>query len=221
MIQLEATIREQGGASRLAELRKNGKVPAILYGAGLEPQSLVLNARAFRKIFEDAGESTLIDLKIEGQEEVKILIKDVQCNPVDDTIVHGDLLRVDMNKPLEAEVSLAFVGIAPAVKELGGILNTQIKEIKIRCLPKDLVHTIEIDISGFKNFGDIIHIKDCPIPNGIEVLANPDDVVIMVSEPISEEELAKLEEVPTESASEPVVVGKEEKKTEEDTNKKE
>lgn len=214
-MKISAQLRTQDLKHSLSILRKEGKIPAVIYGPKRSPESVFLDAREFKKVYDSGGESTLIDFSVSPEKSSKVLIKDVQYDPVTSDYVHVDFLEVDMDKLIEAEVELRFTGIAPAVKELGGILNRQLETLEIRCLPKDLIHDIEVSLENLRTFDDVIHVEDIALPEGVSVLQNPDDVVVMVSEPMSEAELKAMEEVPVAPVGEPVVIGKEEKKEEE------
>ena len=178
----------------------------------------------FERVYKAAGESTLIDLTIDGSEPVKVLIQDVQRDPIKDRFIHVDLHQIRMDEELDVDVELKFVGEAPAVKELSAILVTPLSSIEVKCLPKDLVHQIEVDLSNLKQFDDAIHISDITVPAGLQVMNSPEDVVALVQEPRKEEELEKLDEkveaklpegVADEKAAESESEGKADKQTEE------
>ncbi len=208
---ITAELRTKDPKHQVFTLRKEGKIPAVVYGPKRSAESIFVDAREFEKIYDSGGESTLIDLALSPEKSSKVLIKDVQHDAVTGQSLHIDFFEVDMEKPLEAEVELHFEGVSPAMKELGGILNKQLETFTIRCLPKDLIHAINVSLESLRTFEDVIHVKDIVLPDGVTALQNPDDVVVMVSEPISEAELKAMEEAPVEPIGEPVVAGKEEK----------
>ena len=152
------------------------------------------------KVSKVAGESTLIDLEIAGNKENKVLIRHLQRHPVSDEIVHVDLYQVDMTQEIETEIPLSFTGTSAAVEELEGNLITNADSVKVKCLPNKLVSEIEVDISVLKTFEELIHLKDIDVPEGIEVLDDPEIVVAQVTPPRSEEELAELEAETTTAA---------------------
>ncbi|USN53162.1 MAG: 50S ribosomal protein L25 [Candidatus Nomurabacteria bacterium] len=197
---LQAQRRSSLG-KQVKKLRQSDIVPAVIYGNKRETESLSLNAREFTKVFIEAGESTLIDLAVENEAPVKVLIHDVQHHPVTDRILHADLLQVDMTQKIETEINLKFVGAAPAVAELSGTLVTSIESVEVSCLPGDLVHEIEVDLSSLKTFEDQIHISDIPAPQGITILDKADAVVAVVTPPRSEEELKALDSEVVEDVS--------------------
>ena len=178
-------------------LRGKDLLPAILYGRKFKSLPLTINSREFLKISRLAGEATLINLEIspkDGQGELRALIRDIQKDPVSDEIIHVDLYKVDMTQEIQTEIPLKFVGVAPAVEELEGNFITNKDTIKVECLPDKLVSEIEVDISSLKTFEDLIHVKDLPVPQGIKVLEDNEDIVCQVTAPLSEEELKAMEE---------------------------
>ena len=208
---LKAQTREKIGHPVKQE-RREGLVPGVLYGAGTENKNISVAITDFTKIHEKAGESTLVDLIIDQNKPVKVLIQEVQLDPVNDRIKHVDFRKVDMTKKVHTEIELKFVGESPAVKELGGILVKNMSKVEVKCLPQDLVSEIEVDISSLEQFGNSLRVADLKIPTGIEFVTKSDSSVVIVTEPRSEEELEKLEEKPVEEGVEQVEkVGEKEK----------
>ncbi len=200
------------------KVRWEGKLPGIIYGAGGESVSIALDLSDFNKTYKQAGESTLLDFVLDGKESGKVLVQEVQRDPVSDDIIHVDLRRIDMNKPITAPITLNFIGESPVVKSMGGTLVTNLHTIEIRCLPKDLVSHVEVDLSALGTFEDVIKVKDLKLPAGFEVVSNnPEDLVVKAAAPMSEEELKKLEEESTKAVdlSEIKVDAEEKKKADE------
>ncbi len=192
-LSLKAFTRDLTG-KKVQKLREKGKVPAVVYGPGEKNINLAVDYVDFEKIYEQAGESTLVNLEI-GEEKIPVLIHQVSYHPLTDKVEHIDFYRVKYGQKLTAAVELNFVGVSKAVKELGGILVTNIEEIEIECLPKDLVSEIDVDLSKLETFEDVIFVKDLPIPEGIKVLTDPEEVVASVASSRMEEEApAKAEE---------------------------
>lgn len=175
-------------------LRDEGKVPAVVYGVGTEPQKIVVDRNQFVKIYKEAGESSVIELAIDGKKSLQVLIQDYQTDPVRDEVIHADFRSIDMNKVIEAEVDLVFVGESVAVKALGGTFVPSRDHVTVRCLPSKLVRNITIDISLIKTFDDAIHVSDIPITEGFEILDDSELTLASVEAPRSEEEMAALEE---------------------------
>lgn len=192
-IVLTADVRDIFG-KKLATNRKDGQLPGILYGNKKDNQPIMLNARDFEKVFDEAGQSTLVELKLDGGAEESVLIQDVNIDPVTGNPVHVDLYRVDMNKTIRTEVPLHFVGEAPAVFQDEGSLLKNIEEVEVETLPAKLPAHIEVDISGLDDFSKSIHVSDLKVPEGVEVLVDGEEMVCKVEPPRSEEEIAALEE---------------------------
>ena len=193
MLELKAEPRVILGR-KVNSLRKTGYIPAILYGHDMKPMNVSVKIKEFKKAFEKAGSSSLVDLIIENKPAVKVIIQDAQIHPVSDEILHVDFYKIKMTEKIETEVPLEFINESPAVKDQDGNLITNKKEIKIKCLPTDLIAKIDVDLSSLKTFEDKILVKDLAIPANIEVLEEPEDAVALVNPPRSEEELAAMEE---------------------------
>ena len=188
---IEAKTREIRGRKTVA-LRAQGQVPAVMYGFETEPKNLVLDRNAFTKVYGQAGESTVVDLEIDGTKH-SVLISEIQRDPLTDFITHADFRRVDPKRKIEAKIPLKLVGMAPAVKELGGTLLQTLEEVEVMSLPDALVHEIEVDVTGLVTFDDVIRVKDVVVPEGIEVKSDLEQAVASVQPPRSEEELAALD----------------------------
>ncbi len=207
---LEARKREETG-KKVNKLRKSGLIPAVVYGRETEPQNLAVDFFSFQKIYEAAGRSSLIDLKIENKPPLKVIIQDIQTDPLTDKFINIDFHAVKMTEKITAEIELKFVGESKAVKEDGGVLVKNIDKIKVEAYPQDLVHEIEVDISNLKTFDDIIHISELKIPEKIKILNDGKETVALVTPPRSEAELEALEETVEEKVEEVEKVGEKEK----------
>ena len=155
-IVLEATVRD--GKVKPNVIRSQKKVPAVYYGEGVKNMSLAVDYNEFRRAYLSGGENTIMDLKV-GDTTHKALVYQVQLNPVTDAFSHVDFIAVDMNKEVTTHVALKFVGESEAVRSEGGMLITQLTEVTITCLAKDLVHEVEVDLSLLKDFNSVIHIS--------------------------------------------------------------
>lgn len=190
MIGIKAKKRQQTGKSS----RNSDTLPAVLYGPGIENVSLEINKKDFNKLFNEVGE-TLIDLEVDGS-KYSVLIYDTQTNPMTSEITHVDFYQPNLKEEVETDVAIELIGEAPALK-LGGTLITNMKELTIKALPKDLPNKIKIDVSSLNTFEDAITIKDIVVPSGVKIVGNLDEIVVQVVEPEKvEEELAKpIEEI--------------------------
>jgi large subunit ribosomal protein L25 len=212
---LSAKIRNEKGKSAIKKLRKEGLIPAELYGHKVENLHLAVNNKEFNNIFKLAGENTIINLLIEDlhkKEEIPVLIHDVQKNYLTNDIVHIDFYQIRMDEKVRTHVPLEFVGESPAIKNYGGILNKSMNEIEIEALPQDLPSSIPVDISKIQELNQSIYVKDLNIPKGVKVLVDLDTVVATVIPPKEE----VVEEVVDISA---VKVETEEKKLEREKGK--
>lgn len=187
-INLSATTRTVVG-KKVKRSRERGLLPAVVYGHGREATSLFIDARDYKKAYQKAGTSTLVDLSIDDAKPIKVLMHQPQYHHVLSEPIHADLYAVSMKEKIETEVPIHFIGESPAVKELEGNFISNRNELAIRCLPSDLISSIEVDISVLKTFEDQIHVRDISLPEAIEVMADEDDVIALVSPPRSEEEL--------------------------------
>ena len=190
---LEAKTRTEK-RKKTNSVRNAGGIPAVVYGKHQEPLSLTIAGHAFAKVYDEAGESTLVDLAIDGKEAMKVLIHEVQFDAVTQRPAHVDLYAVDMTQKLITEIPLVFTGESKAVKELGGTLVKNNDNLEITCLPKDLIHEIVVNIDALKTFDDRITAGDLKMPQGITLLDKPDEVIAYVAEPRSEKELEQLDE---------------------------
>lgn len=205
---LNAEPREITG-SQVKQLRNEGKIPAVLYGRGFTNQNLCLDKNDFKKILRQAGSSTIVeltikparhaaDLKAQGdaggdKEKFNILIHEPQRDPISDDVIHADLYKIDMAQELQTEIPLEFTGVSAAVEDLEGNLITNKDALEVKCLPDKLVSEILVDISTLKTFEDTIKVSDVKIPEGIEVLNDPEEIIAQVTPPRSEEELEEME----------------------------
>lgn len=176
--QLKATVRPLP-TPELQSARQEKNIPGIIYGAGKDQVAVFVNQNEAIKILRDAGESTVVDLTVEGGETIPVLIQDVQLDPVTDTPIHFDFLRVDMKKVVHAHIELRHVGESPAIKA-GHILVNQIEELEVEALPSALVGHIDINVESLKEVGDDIKVSELVIPAGIKVLSDPEQVVVGV-----------------------------------------
>lgn len=179
---------------KIKKYRKEGLIPAVAYGRKITSQNLWVDYLVFQKVYEKAGESTLIELEVDGGKKVNALIQEIQIDPMTGKYSHIDFFQVRMDEKIEAEVPLEFIGEAPAVKESGGILIKNMEEIPVKCLPADLPSKLEVNINVLKAFDDNIKVKNLDISEKVEIMVDLDLVVAIVAPPRSEEELDKLNE---------------------------
>lgn len=164
------------------QLRTEGFVPAVFYKGGKTNHKLQLNYQDFRRAYLKAGENTVIELEIDGKTE-NALIQETQYHPIHNKIIHVDFIGINMNEAITTHIPIEFTGEAPAVKTLGGIFTAHLHEVEVKCLPKDLIHSIEIDVSPLIDFHASLHVADLEIPETIELLTDPELTLANVSAP--------------------------------------
>lgn len=210
--QLEVKERTEKGE----KIRDKQTIPAVLYGAGEDNKNLSLSYKGFVDLYQRAGSSSLIDLNVDGKESGKVLVQDIQYDPISNNIVHIDFKRIEMDKEMEAPVVLDFIGEALAVKEQGGTLVKNLEEVIVRCLPKDLLSEIEVDLIVLKTFDDVIKVKDLKVPETVKIISpGLEDMVAKAIPALSEEELKAMEEA-SGDIEKIEVVGKKEEEVEGD-----
>ncbi len=212
-IELQAARREVVGR-KVRHLRNEGLIPAVLYGKDQESVSLQVPVGEFSRVMKEAGESTLVYLTVDG-DTYPTIIHDISLDPVTGTYLHADFYKVNLKEKITAEIPVVFTGESPAVKNLGGIFVRNISELEVEALPTDLPHELTVDISRLAALGDQLTVKDIVLPAGVTVEAGPDEVIALVQEPMSEEELKESLEAPTTSVEDVEIEKKEEKPAEE------
>lgn len=192
---LQATSRTVlGKATR--RLRKEGFLPAVLYGQGLPTLSIAVPTVSFLGLWRRTGESTLFALEMGSdgnQKEETVIIHEVARDPLHDRPIHADFYRVNMAETLRMSVPIEFVGESPAVKEREGVLVKQVHELEIEALPGDLPKNIIVDISLLRTFDDSITLSQVALPAGVKAFGEDDMIIAAVEPPRSAEELAELE----------------------------
>lgn len=198
-------------ASKADVLRRQGKLPLALYGKGIDPLLLAGDTSSISKTLKHAGESSLVNIKVEGQPDRIVLFKEPQYDPTTGILIHADLYQVNLKEKIRAQVPVVLEGEAPAVKDFNGVLITNKDEIEVECLPSDLPHEIKVDMSTLANIDDEIKVKDLKFPAEVEVLDDPEDSVVIITAqreeeveeaPVSEAEAVAQVEVTTEKPEE-------------------
>ncbi len=185
MLTLEVKTRKTG--ENLTALRKDGFIPAVFYGRKEKSTPVSVPLKAFEKAFKHAGESTVITLTGDAGEH-DALIHEVTKDPLTGVIQHADFYVIEKGKKLRVSVPIEFVGIAPAVKELGGILVKVLHEVEVEAMPKDLPHGLTADISTIVDFDTHITASAIELPSGVELITKPEEIVAMVAAPKEEKE---------------------------------
>ena len=207
MLSLKAKIRKNF-SKQTRVLRKKGIIPAVLYGAEIKNLFLEIDRKEFEDVYRQAGESSLISLEVEGK-KFPVLIHQTARDPIKEEFLHIDFYHPSTKKKVEAEIPLVFEGEAPAVKELGGVLEKAIQIVEVKGLAQDLPREIKVDVSNLKTFEDRVLIEDLKIPEGIKILKDAKEIVVHVVPPKEEkieeeipEEKKVVEEKPEEEKAE-------------------
>jgi len=207
-IVLQAENREITG-KKVKALRREGKLPAIIYGLNMDPIPINLDMRETVKILSSTTASNLIKVEVNG-EEVTTIVRDRQHDPVTSSLLHVDFLRVSMTEKIRTTVGIAFIGEAPAIKNYGGILVTRNEQLDIESYPQDLPDHIDVDLSNLTEIGDSILVRDLTIPENVSVLTHEDEMIVVVTAPSMEAEAEVVEELEEEEEPEVIERGKRE-----------
>jgi large subunit ribosomal protein L25 len=183
-IKIEAKTRKEEGSSAARRLRRNGVLPAIVYGAGNDPGMIALNEHDFEQLLRHhASENLVIDLAVDGDKVKKVLLKDVQHHPVSGQVLHADFQEISMTEMLRVNIALELTGTPSGVSQQGGVLEHLLREVEVECLPADIVEEIEVDVSAL-NIGDSLAVEDLPIDTSkYTVLTAADIAVAAVAAP--------------------------------------
>ncbi len=186
-LSLTATKRALKGKD-LTDLRKRGTMPGVVYGPKQESTPIEMPLIDFTKILKEAGESTVVNLSVEGATHT-VLIHEVDRDPVTNTPRHVDFYAVQKGQKVEVSVPIEFTGVAPAVKELEGNLVKALHELTIKAEATNLPHSIAVDVSSLDQLDKQILAKEIALPAGVTLVTNPEEVVVLVTAAKEEEEL--------------------------------
>lgn len=209
---LRATARAGRGKNDARRARRDGQVPVTIYGGTGEAVAALAPLSELAAILRsDTGRNTIFTVEIEGVEATEVMFADRQIDPVRSRLVHADFKRLVKGEKIEATVPLRLVGEPIGVREEAGVLEQLVREIEIRCQPRDIPEHLDVDVTNLK-VHDVLHVSDIPVAEGVEILAEPDTAIATIGmvkeEPVAE---APIEgEVP----AEPEVIGKGKKEEE-------
>jgi large subunit ribosomal protein L25 len=191
MQDLSVMPRDARGKQAAKRLRREGRVPAVLYG-GTAPQAISLDPKAvLRMIHGHEGSTQLLNLQFDGggAGTRMAIIRDMQFDPVSENLLHVDLQEVSADRPINVRVAIHPVGEAIGVKDTKGILNLVLHEIEVSCLPTSIPARIDADVTSLA-IGDVLTVRDLAVPEGVRVLNDPGQAVATVSPPMAEEAVA-------------------------------
>jgi large subunit ribosomal protein L25 len=207
--QFSAAPRSGQGTGDARKLRRSGQVPAVIYGHGREPQSIALDARAFARLLEKfAYASTVFELTIEGR-SARTLIREIQRHPLSKATLHVDFQELVAGEKVTVSIPVLFAGVPEGVRNSGGVLDQVMHEIEIHCDPSLIPNHVTLDVTALP-IGHSLHVRDIPLPEGVEVLDDDDATVCVVSAPraVVEETAAPAEGAAPEAAAEPELIRK-------------
>lgn len=180
-VALPAELREAGSKGTARRLRASGSIPAVVYGLKTAPYSIQVKESALRAAMKEAsGSAVLYDLQV-GQNADKVVIRDLQRDPLTSKVTHVDFHAIAMDRPLRVKVPIHFVGIPVGVKVDAGIMQTTMREISVSCLPKDMPEKIELNVEQL-GIGEAIHVGDLDLPN-VEMLDEDRRTIVVISAP--------------------------------------
>lgn len=221
-IELTVERRATKGKNAARRTRANGKIPAVVYGAGRDTVPITVDARSLSDAFRGgAGENAIFLLKLQGSDQTRhAMIRDLQRDPLSRRPMHLDFVRVLMDTKIRVRVPVEVVGVAKGVKTDGGILDFVTREIEIECLPGNIPEHLPVDVTEL-SIGDALRVSDVPAPEGVEVVDDAEKVVLHVAHPAHEEVAAPPEiEAAAEEPAEPEVLRKGKAATEEEGEEK-
>ena len=204
---LNATKRNVTG-KHVATLRRQGKLPGVMYGYNVAPTAITLDLREATNILSKLTGSSLVTVNLEGQEHAT-LVREKQRNYIRGEIIHVDFQVVSLTEKIRTDVSIVLIGESPAVKDMNALVVAGIEAIEVECLPQDLPERFSVDISNLVNVGDSIYLKDISIPANVTLLTDPNELIAVISAVKEEvvEEVAPVEGL-EEVATEPEVIEK-------------
>jgi large subunit ribosomal protein L25 len=218
-VSLEASLRQQSGKGVARKLRSEGKIPAVIYGHGREPEALVVESMAFAKTLASASGATIIEVAVDGRAPVKALIREIQRNPVrPGDVIHLDLYEVKADEKITVKVPVHLVGTPDGVRNSGGILDHSIREMEIEVFPGDIPASIDIDVTAL-TIGHSIYVRDVVVEK-MKILNDPNIPVCSVVAPRAEEVVAPVVGDTPAATAEPELIRKPKPEDEEEAEGK-
>ena len=184
---LKASKREVTG-KQVKALRRDGQLPAVIYGRHVEPIAISLEAHSTGLVFAKLTSSTLVTIDVDGT-EYAALVREKQRNYIKGNLTHIDFLAVDLTEKITTKVHLTFTGVSSAVKDYSAVLVHRMEQLEVECLPTDLPVRILVDISTIKEIGNSIRVRDIALPENVAVLEDADEIVIIAT--LAKEEVAE------------------------------
>lgn len=188
-ITLDVETRAETGSANVNRLRRDGWLPAVIYGGDNAPQPLKLNRHGFEMLVRrhGGGQNLIIDMRIDGGEARKVLLKDVQHDAMQDVMVHADFQEISMTRRLRVDVAIHLVGEPRGVLQQGGVLEQLLRSVEVECLPVDIIQELELDVSGL-DVGHSLFVRDLPLDASLSLITSGDIAVAAVHMPRVDEE---------------------------------
>lgn len=177
---LAAEPRDTQGSRPSRGLRREGRAPAVLYGYGVEPTSLVVDARTFEATYRETGNTALVDLAFGQGAPVRVFIQEVQRHPITRALIHVDFHAVNLREEIETEVPVVLMGEAPAVHNSVGVLLRGLETVTVAALPADLPQHIEISIEELNEVDDGVTVADLPASGAYRVTSDPEEMLVKI-----------------------------------------
>ncbi len=169
---------------RVRRLRREGVLPANVYGRGIDSTSIQLDGRDFRRAIRQVGIRSMFELAIDGEPDPRhVLVRGLDREGGTGDPIHVDFYQVDLSRPIQTTVAIRLVGVSPAVLDLGGTLLQNLETVVVRCLPLDIPDAIELDVSALENFDISLSVRDLQVAEGVEILSAADIGIATVDSP--------------------------------------
>ena len=206
-IVVEVEPRSSRGKNASRRARRDGMVPAVVYGGGVPPLTVAVSPRRLEEVLHlETGRNTIFSVNLSGQDQKgAVMIKDLQRDPVNEKLLHVDLIRVQLDKSVTVRVPIRLVGVPEGVKSEGGVIEFVLREVEVECLPGDIPEHLDVDVTGLK-VNQHVSVSSLPASDKVKILEEPDGIVAVVVPPRVEETAVPAEAAP--EAAEPEVIKK-------------
>ena len=213
-VKLEASRRSVIG-KKVKVLRREGKLPAIIYGQNMDPLPIVLDRHSTTKILREVSQATVLTIDVEGEEHT-VLVRDRQRGILTGLFEHIDFLAISMTETVRTRVNIFIEGTSPAEKEYGAIIMSGADSVEVEALPGDLPESLVVNVSNLESIGDTITVADLVLPKGVEVLSDTTEMLAVITMPAAAIAEAEVEEEELDEDAEPEMVGEEDEEESEE-----
>jgi len=196
---ISATRRTVTG-KKVGALRREGKLPGVIYGHHVEPIAILMDSREATRTLATLTGSSLVTINVDGK-EYATLVREKQHDYLKNALIHVDFLAVSLTEKIRADVTIDLTGVAPAVKDYNAIIVHNLSSLEVECLPQNLPQSFVVDLSSLAKIGDAVYVRDIPAPAKVEILTHADDIIVVAT---ATKEEAEVEAV--EGAAEPEVI---------------